>query len=166
MEEIWKQVPNYPRYQVSSLGRVKGPLKMLKPQIDRDGYPHVTTGGKPHQKQWLLHRLVCIVFHPDTYFEGAKALHRNHIPADCAAENLYWGGQSQNMFDMVAAGRCKAPKADRHYNSQLTWDNVREIRKRALFQSGRSLAIEFGISPMACNNIINNRSWKEPTDGQ
>ena len=162
IEETWKSIPDFPLYKASSLGRIQGPRAILKPQPDKDGYLHVTLRRDGKSYQWLLHRLVCMVFHPETYFDGAYALHKNHVPADCAESNLYWGTQSENIIEMVNAGRGKAPKAHKHYSTKLTWPQVREIRRRALAgEPGSALAKEFGIASMTCNNIINHRSWKE-----
>lgn len=159
-EEIWKPIPNYPRYQLSNLGRVQGPNKILKPTIDRDGYAQVGLYKNGKGKTHKIHVLMCIVYHPDTHFPGAYALHRNHVRWDNKEGNVYWGTQSQNMIDMVEAGR-NTP-GDKHWNSIMNWDKVRELRRRvAGGESATAVGKEFGITQPTASDIIRGVTWIE-----
>lgn len=74
--EVWKVIPGYENYQVSNLGRVKGPLKILTPNLRKSGYVYMnlTVGGKNISK--VLHRLVLLSF------VGPSNLDVDHINGD------------------------------------------------------------------------------------
>lgn len=58
MNEEWREVIFDPRYEVSSLGRVRKGDKILKQNREREGYMRVSIGGK-HKR---VHRLVAEAF--------------------------------------------------------------------------------------------------------
>lgn len=160
--EIWKNIPDYPGYLASNLGNVWGPRGQRTLRPDKDGYIRVNLWQGGECDRIGLHRVICMTFHADTYFPGAHALHKNHIPTDCREDNLYWGTAKQNVADKYAAGRGTNPKGEDHRSSKLNWSKVREIRTR--FKAGESqsnLAVEFGVSQTACSRVCLNKTWKE-----
>jgi len=64
--EIWKEVENYPNYQVSNLGNVKsfnlGKERILKPGINASGYYVVGLCKNKVHKTKDIHKLVAITF--------------------------------------------------------------------------------------------------------
>lgn len=72
------------------------------------------------------------------------------------------GSSADNNRDMVQKGRGWAPKADSHYRSALSWDDVYEIRRRAARGTTpqRVLAEEFGVSREAVSKIVRNQRWQ------
>jgi hypothetical protein len=76
MTEIWKVIPNYENYQVSNLGRVKGPLKMLKPSLRKSGYVYMNLTVNSKNISKSLHRLVALSF------LGQSNLDVDHINGD------------------------------------------------------------------------------------
>ena len=78
--EIWKPIPNYEEYEVSTFGRVKRlaydkPVcggsfqhcneRILSPQLRKNGYQTVMLSKKGVIKSFLIHRLVAITFIPN-----------------------------------------------------------------------------------------------------
>ena len=63
--EQWKKIEGYENYSVSNMGRVRndGTGKVLKPEVERDGYYRVTL--YPGKKKFKIHRLVSIAFIPN-----------------------------------------------------------------------------------------------------
>lgn len=56
--EIWKNIYEYPNYEISNFGRVRNRgKKILKPNINK-GYYDITLSKKGKQKHFLIHRLV------------------------------------------------------------------------------------------------------------
>lgn len=91
-EEIWVDMTDmgYPRYQISSFGRLKGVKgEVLHPRTDKNGYLY--TGlylyeNKQSVKKWVkIHRLVCEAFHGKP--EGDKNI-TDHIDR-CRINNYY-----------------------------------------------------------------------------
>ena len=98
--EEWRPYPEHPSLQVSNLGRVCGIHGLRKLRKDKDGYPFINHTVRGKQVTLKLHRLVCLVWNGIPPFEGAYVLHRDDNKDNCAAANLYWGTQQQNMDDI------------------------------------------------------------------
>lgn len=99
MEE-WRVISEFPEYQVSNLGRVKGFRdKILQPYLSKRGYYvynfHI---GKGKQKTVYLHRLLCEAFvaNPDNK-ECVDHINRNKL--DNSLSNLRWATKAENGFN-------------------------------------------------------------------
>lgn len=152
-EEVWRTLAIRADYYISNLGRVKGPRGIINTKPGERGYLRFSLmqGGKKHNI--AVHQEVCRAFHPDTYFEGAMALHRNHIKTDCREENLYWGTHQQNMDDRKQAGRI---------STRLTAEEVQEIRRRhKAGESQGSLGRAFGVTQQYVGKLVKGVTWKD-----
>ena len=95
-KETWRDVPNYPQYQVSDLGRVKSKKrtnrsieKILKQQKHNKGYLMVSLYKNGKANQVLVHQLVAQAFHghkPCGF--GIVVNHINEIKTDNRCANL------------------------------------------------------------------------------
>lgn len=71
--EIWKPIPNYENYEVSSLGRVRSlnynnqtdKVRILKLAIRKDGYTQIMLNKEGKCKMYSVHRLVAEAFIPN-----------------------------------------------------------------------------------------------------
>ena len=95
-KEIWKVIEDFPRYQVSNMGRVKsfvGSEKILQPFGRSNGYvsvrlsQEVKVKGKYTTKDFVVHRLVAKYF-CENYSEDKEVHHKNRIRTDNRADNL------------------------------------------------------------------------------
>ena len=104
MEEIWKNIEGYPNYQVSNMGRIKRlstgyyrrTEKILKPQLQNNGYLHIKLSQKDKTKCILVHRLVAQVFIPNPN-NLPQVNHINEDKKDNRVENLEWCTQKYNI---------------------------------------------------------------------
>ena len=99
INEQWLPVPFDDRYSVSSLGRVRGPLKMLKLMPKRANYLKVAIGGT----YYFVHHLVALAFIGPKP-EGCMVLHRDDDRTNNCIDNLYYGTASDNAVDRVTNG--------------------------------------------------------------
>lgn len=120
--EIWKPLTwIHPRYQVSSLGRVRsldyrntGEVKLLKPTTSKKGYAVVKMRNKRKQHSCFVHRLVALAF-LENWMGYEQVNHKNFIKDDNRVDNLEWVTGEQNIAHAVLNGRgganTGAPKA-------------------------------------------------------
>lgn len=101
MKERWRMILNHPKYQVSSLGRVRN-IKtgfLLSPFPDGRGYLRVNLDGK-HEK---LHILVAVAFVPNP--DGKPIVnHKRGKKHDCRASQLEWVTASKNTLHAYRFG--------------------------------------------------------------
>lgn len=106
-------------------------------------------------------------------------LHRCDNPPCVNPDHLFLGEPSDNSADMVRKGRSRAAegtdhytqrtpgkrtRGERHGQSKLTDDAVREIR--ALRQGGamqRAVATRFGVSQSVISLVMRGRAWTHVT---
>ena len=99
MKEYWIEVKGHPRYQVSTLGRVKcvdyrgtGKERILKPYICSVGYYMINIDGVAK----FVHRLVLEAFIPNP--ENKPCIdHINTVRTDNRIENLRFCTHSENQ---------------------------------------------------------------------
>lgn len=158
--EEWKSIPEFDGYEVSDLGRVRGPQKMMKTTIRKDGYVQLvlrTTSKK--QKALYLHRLVACAFvaNPDGLPE---VNHKDLNKSNCQASNLEWNTQAQNILHASAAGK----KLNGAY-TKLSPEMAAEIRAKwkGTYRKDvnlRTLAKDYGVSRSMIWYVINGQNWK------
>lgn len=101
--EIWKDIPDYPNYQVSNYGRIKslnykrsGKEKILKPQPNNKGYLRIALSKNGNSTLFFVHRLVASVF-----LKNDNNLpiinHKDENPSNNHVDNLEWCNHSYNM---------------------------------------------------------------------
>lgn len=98
--------------------------------------------------------------------QGMNVLHQCDNPPCVNPEHLFIGTNADNVADKIRKGREKHPSGEDHPGSKLTWDQVREIRRRFKRVSKRvcnveELSKEFNISTSTIRYIISGKLWKE-----
>jgi hypothetical protein len=71
--EAWRDIPGFPGYQASSLGRVRSPRKVLSQYRSNKGYFLVTIDGTGNHNR-AVHVLVARAFHGEPP-EGSEVAH-------------------------------------------------------------------------------------------
>jgi hypothetical protein len=116
MKEVWRPVAEAPGYEVSNLGNVRSPRKVLKPQVNKTcGYRFIQLPGKRNR---YVCQLVCTAFkgpRPD----GMEVDHRNRNKLDDRASNLRWLTHTENNLN-------KGLRADNTSGvTGVTWNKAR-----------------------------------------
>jgi hypothetical protein len=153
MEEIWKIIPNFSKYEVSNTGKVRknNNKKELKLQTDFNGY-NITSiyNDDKKRKGKGVHQLVALAFIPNP--ENKPTVnHINNIKNDNNVENLEWATvKEQNQPDKKNAKpgmRIKRPvwKCDIEGNKLEKFDSLEDVSKN----------INYAISTIK-NNIQRN----------
>lgn len=157
--EIWKPIPFFSKYQVSSEGRVRNDKKVLKQQ-DLYGYKHlllVDDTGKSRQTR--VHRLVCMAFHgihPD--YPNIQVNHKNGVRHDNHADNLEWCTQSENNIHAAETGLI-------HRTVKIRCTDI-QSNETCLFHSLSTVTRFLGLkNDVQCRDII-TRHKTTPYKGQ
>ena len=133
--EIWKDIPEYSNYQISSLGNVRSnkysDWRLLKPAVDGAGYLTVYLRKNNKSVRHHVHRLVAQAF-----IEGndTDVNHINGVKTDNRADNLEWCSRSDNIKHatrILGIGKTrKIAQYDRRGNYIKTWANAYEAQEK------------------------------------
>ena len=141
-EEQWRVVHGFPRYKVSSEGRVQGPRGLLRPAAGPNGYPTVVLGRGNTR---CVHTLVALAFLGPRP-EGMDIRHLDGTRTNSRVSNLVYGTRTQNILDV-------------HRWRKITRAEAESIRRRvAAGETQASLAREFGTGASAINAIVKKRA--------
>lgn len=97
--ETWVTVPGYPRYQVSTHGRVKsliGNHKILKPGKSKSGYLNVVLSNEEGKRTFRVHRLVALCHLPNPH-NLPLVNHKDEDKAHNHVDNLEWCTEEYNL---------------------------------------------------------------------
>lgn len=168
-QEVWKPIAGYEGlYDVSDRGNVrsyqnygfelKKEPKILRPTLNKYGYPTVTLCKNAKHKQKSVHRLVAETF-IKTKNSALQIDHINGIKTDNRVTNLEWVTPKENTLRSVRLGL--KPRGEKHGNSKLKQKEVEKMRE--LYKTGnyshRKLGVLFGVSHCVVGKIIRNEAW-------
>lgn len=163
MVEMWRSVPGYWNYEVSTFGRVKSvdhvdsmgrkhAGRILKQTSDGKGnYLYVTLCSSIGRRKEAVHRIVASAFIHNT--EGYNEI--NHIDEDKknnAVWNLEWCSRSYNN------GYGGHMNGERNHRAKLKENEARYIKEHPE-EGVTALARRFGISIAQVSGIIHGRKW-------
>lgn len=155
--ETWKDIPNYPKYQVSNMGNVIGSRGRLIKPYDRksNGYLSAWISGR----NFTIHSLVMLAFVGDRPL-GFVINHINGIPWDNRLDNLEYCTQSNNRKQDFIHGR-QSLRGEKNTQAKLNESDVLQIVK--LYKAGNdtysSLAKKYGVHVCGISNIMNGHCW-------
>ena len=132
--------------------------------VRKSGYGQVTHAGKVHKAHRFFYE-----HHYGPISNGLYVCHRCHNRRCVNPEHLYVGTQSDNMNDMVVAGRqasgekiAKTKRGDRNGSAKLSYEQVKQMRrKRAGGSTYQHIADSFGVTIATAWRAINRESWRE-----
>lgn len=163
MREIWKEIPNYPEYYASNLGRIKSLKRtnpiIMKPGKHRDGYYQLSIRKDNKEQKLLIHRLIAITFLPNP---GNKETvnHKDSNRCNNRVGNLEWCTKLENMQHAARNNRMSNRIGEINPKTKLNIEEVDEIRKRLDGNfTLREIAEEFKVTTGCIASIKSGRSW-------
>lgn len=165
--EVWRQVPRWPSYWISSRGRVRSHARrvprIMNPSTNPTGYLYVTVRHQGVQKQRFVHRLVLNAF-VGPCPHGMQACHGDGDRTNNMLENLRWASAKTNAADRERHGHTK--RGSCHGNAKLDEAKVRHIRQLyAAGESAEELAERFNVRPLAVRRAVKRITWKHVDGG-
>lgn len=172
IQEIWKPIPMFSRYEASNLGNLRslnykrtGKVKNLKPGLSPDGYlKTMILDDDRKYRSCTVHLFVIMAFkglRPD----GLEVNHIDGNKLNNNIENLEWVTRSENVLHAFRLGLEKPMRGEDNPTAKLTTKDVLEIRKfvAEARSSGKryygrsALAKKYGISSAYVKDIISKR---------
>ena len=120
------------------------------------GYGHIRVGGR----LLYLHRMVLEVDSGRDVAPGEQANHTCHRRNCINPHHIYRGTQTDNMQDMIRAGRHAPANGERNPAAKLTNDEA--IAIKAMHGAGIkqvTIADVFQVSKGTVNKIVTGRTW-------
>ena len=147
----------YPDYCITESGKIYSlkSKKFLTTQHNDGGYEVITLRKDKKTTTLKLHRLLCLTYKEDTYFEGAFVNHIDGDKKNNSLNNLEWCTRSENVLHAYDLGLVK------NKPRQLSEEDVHLICN-ALEEGSRvvDVAKEFGIEHSIVSGIYNRNSYK------
>ena len=109
--ERWKQIEEYPLYEVSSRGRIRNIKtgRILHTYEDKYGYQIVTLTKNGKQKTIRVHTLVAAAF-CEKHYDDTEVAYRDGDRKNLDADNLdWWRRDDINRRTYIRNGREKRP---------------------------------------------------------
>jgi hypothetical protein len=158
---IWTNTFRDPFLWVSEDGEVvslyKKKARKLKPTMS--GAYHAVSIGSEGNRTMHVHRLMAETWFGPSPFAGAVVRHLDGDRFNNRLSNLAWGTYAENAADQIAHGT--SPTGERNGMARLTREAVRQMRElRAAGRTFKSIASQFGVSPMTAHRAITGGSWK------
>lgn len=151
--EQWKQILDYPDYEVSTEGRVRSNKRkkttILQPYSRHNGYLSVQLCDSQGKHNCSIHRLVLCTFQPCENMEQLQVNHLNCNRTDNRLENLEWSTVQQN--NAYREQLKHTPKAETILVKFL------DEREDMIFDSVTACANYFGLTRKAIHNFLENQ---------
>lgn len=159
--EVWRRIPGYPNYEISTHGRVrrKDSHYLLQLRIYKDGYREVAlyARGKLHFKR--VHRLVALTFLGKPPKGKPLVCHINDVKHDNHLRNLRYGSRKDNARDAIRNGRYR--RGETSGRVRATEALVRKIRVE--HEAGVALMVlaqRYKLSYGCIQKIVYRVNWK------
>lgn len=165
MGELWTLCYDNPNYEVSSFGRIKrkhpasgtSPGKILKQETSNKGYLRCQLWMDGKSKKYLVHRLILNSFQP-SQVPVLCVNHKDGNKKNNNINNLEWVTHKQNTNHALKNGLMSC--GEKRYNSKLSINDIRKIRKLINKESLRSIAKKFNVSHTTIYGIKTGRIWR------
>ena len=163
-DEIWRPISGYDEfYQVSNYGRIKSfyakKPRILKPQLNMDGYLFVGLSMDGKLKYFSVHVLVAKAFIPNPD-NKPEVNHRIGCKFNCHVSNLEWSTHAENIQHAYDNGLQVAKKGEECYQAKLTNEQVLYIRNNPDGLTTVELAAMFGMSEPQISYIQLGKYWQ------
>lgn len=167
MIEEWREVKDYPGYEISNFGRLRSsrmrtPATILKPSVIRAGYLTYSLRSGATHKRFMAHRLVLEAF-VGPCPAGMQCGHLDGNSSNNRVDNLKWITALENQSHRKIHGTYFC--GENAVLAKLTDKDVIEIRRdfvtRGLWKDNVThLADKYGVHKDSIRNAIAGRTWK------
>lgn len=124
--------------------------------IGSKGYERINFRTENGQECRRIHELLLKTFvrKPEP---GEETRHKNGLKLDNRLSNIEWSNPSENAKDRIRHG--EQARGEDMNKSDLTADDVREIRERADEEAYTQVANDFDVSESTVGRIYREETW-------
>lgn len=127
--EIWRRIPSFKHYEVSSLGRVKSLKKseesIMKPSLNNKGYWRLNLMKNNKMCYFLVHRLVAMAFLSHELDGEVVVDHIDNNPLNNNVENLQFISKRENCIKDRTNNSSRYPGVCWHKAANKWMANIR-----------------------------------------
>jgi hypothetical protein len=166
MFEIWKDIPNYPDYQISNRKKIRkkvckgNPIESyIKAMKERHGFYYFIAYNGNKKKMILLHVMSATLFveNPD---KKPRVLFKDGDKSNWIPSNLMWA-TNQELFKSLYDNNIISHKGEKNSKHKITEKQARSIKRLLKMDVGQhAIANAMGCSWAIVNNIKRGTSWK------
>lgn len=163
--EIYKQIPEWPEYEISEAGEVRRAVagrgspvgRVIKWQVMTNGYAKVSLCRNAKRSEYLIHRLVAVTFLGEIP-EGKEVCHFDGDKLNNSVSNLRIDDRFGNMADQIRHG--KTSRGQRSWSNRYTPEQIQKARDmRAAGMRNLDVAKALGMRPQHVTAIVTKRIW-------
>ena len=168
IEEQWREIRGYPKYEISNFGRLRlrEPSRkypagwVLRGTIDKSNRRIHGLFNDNGVRRLRVSRLVAEAFIPKSQDQNRTlVVHNDGNPLNNHVSNLRWASYKENGADAIK--HRTTLRGEKNPNAKLTMNEVIEIRRR--YQAGLAnhpqLAAQYGITREAISAIVRRVNW-------
>lgn len=158
------EIPWLDGYYADSNGEIwstrSGTLRKLTPCVNSNGYYYVMVSRKCVRRNYMVSRLVALVFHGEPPSSKHVVMHKDNCITNNVPSNLKYGTCLQNSRQMVEEGREAHQKGEESGRSKLTTSQVLEIRERCCKgELQKVIARDYGVQQSQVSRIWTEKTW-------
>jgi hypothetical protein len=166
-DDEWRDVPEWPEYQVSSCGDVRRATpatgavvgRILKQQKNKKtGYLSVCLSRYPHLVRVDVHRLVALAFLGPKPSDAHLVAHNDGSRTNNHVSNIRWATQSENLNDCRLHGTLQIGSAN-PMTHLLEIDACAIHRMKATGIPRHVIANGYGLHKRSVFRILSRDSW-------
>jgi len=174
MDEVWKTIHNFSKYEISNKGNVRSNTKhgkglILTPSINGPGYYYVhILSDNGDYKNCQIHNLVANHFRPNP--DNKKCVHhKDWDKLNNAADNLQWVTYSENRkydFDKGVGNVNMSYPGELNPRAKLSSTQVKSIlHDRSKGMTYLEISHKYNVSASHIGNICRHYCWRCNADG-
>lgn len=166
MNEEWRLVPSFPRYQASNLGRIRTKHRIIKQHLATNGYLMCGLVDELKRCQHCrraptttvsVHVVIAEAFYGQRP-SRQDVCHNNGNRLDNCSANLRYATRSDNMLDAIKHGTARFGGC--HPDAILDEAEVAEVKALRGIISADDVGAAYGLHPQSVYSIWSGRTWK------
>jgi len=165
MEELWKDIPGFSRYQASNTGKLRSlsyknmkSIKELKPAVSEGYLKTMILNDDKKYKTIRVHKMIALAF---LGYSQLEVNHKDGNKLNNNINNLEYCTHSENAIHSFKMGLQIPIRGSKVGGSKLKEYQIKEIREYAkengYLKNRKSMALKYGVSEATLKDVVSQR---------